>query len=73
MSTAPKHNHFFKLLSGMAILMIICIYSCNGTASKEEKKDTAATAPIDTSMKMKTDTAKTDTAGKGGQPAPAGH
>jgi len=73
MSTAPKHNHFFRLLSGMAILLIICVYSCNSSATKEEKKDTAAAAPVDTSMKVKADTTKTDTAGKGGQPAPGGH
>jgi hypothetical protein len=72
MATLIKHNHFSKLFIGMTALLFICIYSCNGTSSKDEKKDTVA-APMDTTMKMNADTTKTDTTGKGGQPSPGGH
>jgi hypothetical protein len=72
MAIPIKHNHFSKLLVGMTVLCMICIYSCNDTSSKDEKKDTVA-APKDTSMKMNSDTTKTDTTGRGGQPSPGGH
>jgi len=75
MVTKIKHNHFSKILLGLMVLAIVSIYSCNDTASKEEKKDTAAAMSADTSMKMKADTtkvdsAKIDTSGRGTQPAP---
>ena len=74
MATKIKHNHFSKLLLALMTLAIVGIYSCNDTASKEEKKDTAAMS-ADTSMKMKADTTKvdsvkTDTSGRGTQPPP---
>jgi hypothetical protein len=57
------------------VLATVAIYSCNDTASKEEKKDTTAAMPKDTSMKMsadttKVDSTKTDTSGRGTQPPP---
>ncbi|HLK27188.1 MAG TPA: hypothetical protein VKT28_01300 [Puia sp.] len=77
MSRLTKHNHFTKLLlTGVMTLLITCVYSCGGSsdAPKEEKKDTATmTAPVDTSAKVKADTTKSDTSGKGGQPSPGGH
>jgi hypothetical protein len=78
MVTKIKQNHFSKLFLGLMVLLTIGIYSCNDTASKEEKKDTAAGMSKDTSMKMgtdstKMDSTKKDTTGRGGQTPPPGH
>jgi hypothetical protein len=71
MSIQPKHNHLRKLLLGVALLLTICIFSCNGSGSSTSKDST--TAGKDT-IKMQGDsTSKTDTSGKGGQPTPTGH
>jgi hypothetical protein len=75
MVTKIKHNYFSKLLLCLMVLLTIGICSCNDTASKDEKKDTAAGMAKDTSMKMSTDTTKvdstkTDTTGRGTQPPP---
>ncbi|HLY69708.1 MAG TPA: hypothetical protein VKR53_08255 [Puia sp.] len=78
MSIQPKHNQLSKLLFGIAFLLTICIFSCNGSGSSTESKDstTAAkdsTMSKDSTMKMKSDsTSKTDTSGKGGQQTPTG-
>ena len=72
MATTPTHHHFSKLFIAVIIVSAIGMYSCNNTATKEEKKDTMAT-PMDTTMKVKADSARLDTGGKGGQPTPAGH
>ena len=71
MTTSIKQNHFLKVLIVAAVLLMAGIYSCNDTSTKEEKKDSVA-AQKDTTMKM-SDTTKTDTTGKGGQPSPGGH
>lgn len=79
MPIQPTHNHLPKLLLGITLLVTICIFSCNGSGSSTESKDstTAAkdsTMSKDSTMKMKSDsTSKTDTSGKGGQPTPTGH
>ena len=80
MPIQPTHNHLPKLLLGVAFLLTICIFSCNGSGSStEQSKDTTTTAKDsimskDSTMKMKSDsTSKTDTSGKGGQPTPTGH
>jgi hypothetical protein len=75
MATTCTHNHFSKLFIAVILVSAIGMYSCNNTATKEEKKDSAAAtaAPMDTTMKVKADSAKVDTGGKGGQPTPAGH
>jgi hypothetical protein len=72
MAIPVKQNPFSKLFIGMIILMTVCMFSCTNGTPKEDKKDTVA-APADTTMKMKADTIKTDTTGKGGQPTPTGH
>ena len=70
-----KRSQLSRLLLSLVVLAIIGICSCNDTGSKEEKKDTTAAMPADTSMKMSADTTKedstkTDTSGRGSQPPP---
>jgi hypothetical protein len=69
----PKHNQFSKLLIAMTVLFAVCLFSCNGSGSSTESKDTTTAAKDSSSMKMKSDsTSKTDTSGKGGQQTPTG-
>ena len=76
MSTPIKHNHFPKLLFGITFLFVVCIFACNGSGSSTEAKDSTMTKDSSAMMKdtsgskMKMDSAKTDTSGKGGQPVP---
>jgi hypothetical protein len=75
MPTLTKHNHLSKLLLGIAFLFVVCLFACNGSGSSTTKdsttivKDSTMTKDS-TGMKMKTDSTKTDTSGRGGQPAP---
>ncbi len=81
MATQNKRSYFFSLLAGMLMLTSFCMYSCSGSGSADQKKDSSAAAMDSTSKmspdtsKMSTDTTKmkTDTAGKGGQATPTGH
>jgi hypothetical protein len=77
MPIQPKHNHLPKLLLGITLLVTICIFSCNGSGSSTETKDSTVvkdSTTIKDTTKMKSDsTSKTDTSGKGGQPTPTGH
>lgn len=68
MTTLINQKHFSKVLTGMTVLLMSFIFSCNDPASKEEQTDTVI--PADTMMKMNIDTIKTDTSKKGGQPTP---
>jgi hypothetical protein len=74
----PKHNQFSKLLIAMTVLFAVCLFSCNGSGSSTESKDSTtvikdSTTIKDSTMKMKSDsTSKTDTSGKGGQQTPTG-
>jgi hypothetical protein len=78
MAIHVKQNPFSKLFIGMIILMTVCMFSCTNGGTKEDKKDTTGVAAdtamkVDTSTKVKADTTKADTTGKGGQPTPNGH
>ena len=72
-----RTNRFSNLLVVLAAFCIVCLCSCNGSSSSDEKKDTTS-AGKDTGMKMSDsnkmtkDSAKitTDTTGRGGQPVP---
>lgn len=72
-----RTNRFSNLLVVLAAFCIVSLFSCNGSSSSEDKKDTTSAAK-DTSMKisdsnkMTKDTTKmsTDTSGRGGQPVP---
>jgi len=76
MAIQPKHNHLPKLLLGVAFLLTICIFSCNGSGSSTSKDSTTVikdSTTIKDTTKMKMDsTSKTDTSGKGGQQTPTG-
>jgi hypothetical protein len=73
----PKNDQFSKLLIAMTVLFAICLFSCNGSGSSTESKDSTtvikdSTTIKDSTMKMKVDSVKTDTSGKGGQQTPTG-
>jgi hypothetical protein len=76
MPIQPTHNHLPKLLLGITLLVTICIFSCNGSGSSTETKDSTVvkdSTTIKDTTKMKMDsTMKTDTSGKGGQQTPTG-
>ena len=73
MHTHTRQNRFLKVFAIVVLFVTVGFCSCNNSTSTDVKKDTTATPAADTSMKMKVDTMKVDTAGKGGQAAPTGH
>jgi hypothetical protein len=73
MHTPAKQTRYFKVIAILAVFVVVGMYSCNNSTSTDVKKDSAVTSAPDTTMKMKADSVKVDTAGKGGQAAPTGH
>ncbi|HLX90705.1 MAG TPA: hypothetical protein VKR32_03425 [Puia sp.] len=81
MTPLKKSNQLFTLLFALCAVVVISVFSCNGSGSSASK-DSSSTTATDTSSKMSSDTTKkmmdttkkaTDTGSKGGQPAPPGH